>query len=114
MRSPFRWRTFSPSSRDVQAEFPVAPADLSFAQLRRWLSAHPLGFDGIYSFLDVFTGRKKSVAEYASLRVGPAPRLYRSGERQPGAVAFSAQTGTRGRRDRTGADLSIRPASLPA
>lgn len=62
--------------RDVQAEFPVAPADLSFAQLRRWLSAHPLGFDGIYSFLDVFTGRKKSVAEYASLRALGLRRVY--------------------------------------
>ncbi|MBI3944560.1 MAG: radical SAM protein [Armatimonadetes bacterium] len=52
----------------VQERLPVAPSDLTPAQARRWLSAHPLGFDGIHSFLDVFSGRKKSAAEYAALR----------------------------------------------
>ena len=60
----------------VQERFPVAPAHLSLSDTRRWLSAHPLGFDGIYSFLDVFSGRRKSAEEYAVLRQMGLRRVY--------------------------------------
>ncbi|NLC58252.1 MAG: radical SAM protein [Armatimonadetes bacterium] len=60
----------------VQEAFAVAPGALSLAEARRWQSAGSPRFEGIYSFLDVFTGCRKSAAEYAALRERGLRRVY--------------------------------------
>jgi len=60
----------------VHAAFPIAPADLAGRDLVAWRAAHPGGFDGLYSFIDAFTGRRKTPDDFAALRARGLRRVY--------------------------------------
>jgi len=60
----------------VHAAFPIAPADLAGRDLMAWRAAHPGGFDGLYSFVDAFTGRRKTLDDFAALRARGLRRVY--------------------------------------
>lgn len=60
----------------VNKEFVFRPEGLRGSALREWKALHPLHFRGIYSFLDAFTGLKKTVADYAALREQHLRRVY--------------------------------------
>jgi len=60
----------------VHAAFAIAPADLSGGDLVAWRAAHPGGFDGLYSFVDAFTGRRKTTDDFIALRARGLRRVY--------------------------------------
>jgi hypothetical protein len=60
----------------VHTAFPIAPADLAGHDLVAWRAAHPGGFDGLYSFIDAFTGRRKTQDDFAALRARGLRRVY--------------------------------------
>jgi hypothetical protein len=60
----------------VHEVFPIAPADLAGRDLVAWRAAHPGGFDGLYSFIDAFTGRRKTPDDFLALRARGLRRVY--------------------------------------
>ncbi len=52
------------------------PFELRGRALRRWLRENPDAFAGIYSFVDIFTGHRRSVADYARLARAGLRRVY--------------------------------------
>jgi radical SAM superfamily enzyme YgiQ (UPF0313 family) len=62
----------------VGEEFALAPRELCLRSkdMRRWLAEHREGFEGIYSFLDVFNARKMTVEEFRQLAVLGLRRVY--------------------------------------
>jgi len=60
----------------VHEAFPIAPADLAGGDLVAWRAAHPGGFAGLYSFIDAFTGRRKTQDDFAALRARGLRRVY--------------------------------------
>jgi len=60
----------------VHAAFAIAPADLSGGDLVAWRAAHPGGFAGLYSFIDAFTGRRKTTDDFIALRARGLRRVY--------------------------------------
>jgi hypothetical protein len=60
----------------VHAAFPIAAADLAGRDLVAWRAAHQGGFDGLYSFIDAFTGRRKTLDDFAALRASGLRRVY--------------------------------------
>ncbi|GIV20640.1 MAG: radical SAM protein [Armatimonadota bacterium] len=60
----------------IREAFPIEPSDLSPEQLQRWREQHPIRFDGLYSFVDAFTGYRKTVAEWRQLQQLGVRRVY--------------------------------------
>jgi len=60
----------------VHEAFPIAPADLASGDLVAWRAAHPGGFAGLYSFIDAFTGRRKTPDDFIALRARGLRRVY--------------------------------------
>lgn len=60
----------------VQATFPIVPAGLTGAQRQAWQAGHPLYFQGIYSFVDAFTTRRKTAADFQALADRGLRRAY--------------------------------------
>lgn len=60
----------------VQATFPIIPAGLTTAQRHAWQASHPIHFQGIYSFVDAFTTRRKTVADFHELALRGLRRAY--------------------------------------
>ena len=60
----------------VHDAFAIAPADLAGGDLVAWRAAHPGGFDGLYSFVDAFTGRRKTQDDFIALRARGLRRVY--------------------------------------
>lgn len=60
----------------INTAFGIAPAHLKGPELARWEAAHPNDMTGVYSFVDAFTGKKKTVAEYAELALLGLRRVY--------------------------------------
>lgn len=56
--------------------FELAPAKLSGAALSRWKAEHPQGIAGIYSFLDAFTGKRKTEDEFEYMAARGLRRVY--------------------------------------
>ncbi len=56
--------------------FPIAPAHLNRTELARWKKQYPDGMTGVYSFLDAFTGKKKSAEDFAQLAEKGLRRVY--------------------------------------
>lgn len=57
-------------------EFAILPRDLTDAERRAWERAHPLHFDGVYSFMDAFTTKRKTAEEFAALAERGLRRVY--------------------------------------
>ncbi len=60
----------------INAEFALHPRGLDHDALKRWEAQHPIHFDGIYSFIDAFTTRRKSAREFAELAERGLRRVY--------------------------------------
>jgi radical SAM superfamily enzyme YgiQ (UPF0313 family) len=60
----------------INAEFALHPRELDHAALKVWEAQHPIHFDGIYSFIDAFTTRRKTAREFAELAERGLRRVY--------------------------------------
>lgn len=73
----------------IQQEFDIVPRGLVREPLKVWQAAHPIHFDGIYSFIDAFTTATRRAADYAALAERGLRRVYiglESGD--PGLLKF--------------------------
>lgn len=64
--------------RAVNEEFALAPREICLRSkdMREWLAARQDGFEGVYSFLDVFNARKMTVDEFKQLAELGLRRVY--------------------------------------
>lgn len=69
-------RQLVPLLETIRDTLPLEPADLSPEDVQRWRAAHPVRFQGMYSFVDAFTGYRKSVAEWRELQQLGVRRVY--------------------------------------
>ncbi|MGC8783486.1 MAG: radical SAM protein [Armatimonadota bacterium] len=60
----------------IRETFPIEPDDLSPDNLQQWREEHPVRFQGMYSFIDAFTGYRKSVRELRELQQLGVRRVY--------------------------------------
>ena len=60
----------------INAEFALHPRELDHDALKAWEAQHPIHFDGIYSFIDAFTTRRKSARDFAELAERGLRRVY--------------------------------------
>ncbi|GBC94870.1 hypothetical protein HRbin16_00655 [bacterium HR16] len=60
----------------IRETFPIEPDDLSPDDLQQWREEHPVRFQGMYSFIDAFTGYRKSVTELRELQQLGVRRVY--------------------------------------
>jgi len=65
-----------PFMRILHEAFPFLPEGLSGPERHLWHEAHPDGMEGIYAFLDAFSGRKKTVTDFRVLRELHLKRVY--------------------------------------
>jgi NAD(P)-dependent dehydrogenase (short-subunit alcohol dehydrogenase family) len=69
----------------LNAEFAILPRDLTAPERAEWEAAHPINFNGIYSFVDAFSMHRKTPRHYADLAQRGLRRVYvglESGEPQ--------------------------------
>ncbi len=69
-------RKLIPLFQVVNDRFQIPKYPLSGEALRRWKHTRPFGMAGIYSFIDAFTGKKKSQEELAELAELGLRRMY--------------------------------------
>ncbi len=60
----------------INAEFAIHPLGLENDALKAWEAQHPIHFEGIYSFIDAFTTRRKTAREFAELKTRGLRRVY--------------------------------------
>lgn len=60
----------------VSQAFPLPPPELTGPDLLRYLRDHREVFHGVYAFLDIFTGVRKSVEDFRELRMRNLRRVY--------------------------------------
>ncbi len=60
----------------INAEFALEPRGLARSAQLAWRAEHPVHFDGIYSFVDAFTTRRKRAADFAELAARGLRRVY--------------------------------------
>ncbi len=60
----------------INAEFALHPRDLDHDALKAWEAQRPIHFDGIYSFIDAFTTRRKQARDFAALAERGLRRVY--------------------------------------
>lgn len=60
----------------VNAEFEIMPRGLTSAARREWQAARSVWFDGIYSFIDAFTTKRKTAQAFAALAERGLRRVY--------------------------------------
>ncbi|MER3472976.1 MAG: radical SAM protein [Armatimonadota bacterium] len=69
-------RMLIPLLQIVRDAFPIEPAELPADALQSWRERHPVRFQGMYSFIDAFTGYRKSVQELRELQQMGVRRVY--------------------------------------
>ncbi|MDW8321894.1 MAG: radical SAM protein, partial [Armatimonadota bacterium] len=69
-------RMLVPLLEMIHEAFPIEPNDLSPSDLQQWRERHPVRLQGMYSFVDAFTGYRKSVAEWRELQQLGIRRVY--------------------------------------
>lgn len=69
-------RILVPLLQIVRDTFPIEPAELPADALNGWREGHPVRFQGMYSFIDAFTGYRKSVQELRELQQLGVRRVY--------------------------------------
>lgn len=60
----------------VNAEFAVEPVGIDYAELSAWKHDHPIHFQGIYSFIDAFSTRRKTAQDLRELAARGLRRVY--------------------------------------
>lgn len=60
----------------INQTFPLVPPHLDMAGRSTWKSRHPVAFEGVYSFIDVFSGKKKSRQDFEELAARGLRRVY--------------------------------------
>ena len=60
----------------INTEFALHPRGLDHDAPKQWEAQHLIHFDGIYSFIDAFTTRRKSAREFAALAERGLRRVY--------------------------------------
>ncbi len=60
----------------IREEFPMEPEQVTGEELQRWREQHPVRFDGMYSFIDAFTGYRKSASDLRELQQLGVRRVY--------------------------------------
>ena len=60
----------------INAEFCIMPRDISENERTGWEAAHPIHFQGIYSFVDAFSMHRKTPRDYADLGERGLRRVY--------------------------------------
>jgi radical SAM superfamily enzyme YgiQ (UPF0313 family) len=60
----------------INAEFAIQPAEYQGEALEEWQAQHPIHFQGIYSFMDAFSTRRKSAPDFAELAARGLRRVY--------------------------------------
>ncbi len=60
----------------INAEFALHPRGLDHDALKAWEAQHPIHFDGIFSFIDAFTTRRKQARDFAALAERGLRRVY--------------------------------------
>ncbi len=60
----------------LNTEYAIQPRDLDQAARSKWKAVHPVSFEGIYSFVDAFTTRRKTADDYAELAARGVRRVY--------------------------------------
>lgn len=81
---------------DVVGEhFEIMPIEIPLNGAAAWRRDHPEGMDGVYSFLDTFTGYRKSASDFAELRERGLRRVYVGVESGHGPLlAFMGKPGS--------------------
>lgn len=69
-------RMVVPLLQVIRETFAIEPNNLSPEHLQQWREKHPVRFQGMYSFIDAFTGYRKSVAELRELQQLGVRRVY--------------------------------------
>lgn len=69
-------KTLIPLLEMVRNTFPIEPTDLPAELLHEWQRRHPFHFRGMYSFIDAFTGYRKSTGELRQLQQLGVRRVY--------------------------------------
>ncbi|MBI5305938.1 MAG: radical SAM protein [Chloroflexi bacterium] len=60
----------------INADFEIHPRGLDYEALKAWEVERPIHFEGIYSFIDAFTTRRKTAREYTELAERGLRRVY--------------------------------------
>jgi radical SAM superfamily enzyme YgiQ (UPF0313 family) len=60
----------------INDKFLIIPDHLEGEERVKWERENPIHFRGIYAFVDVFTGKKKSIEEYRALKKRNLKRVY--------------------------------------
>ena len=60
----------------INTEFAIPPAHCDGDALKDWKAHRPIHFEGIYSFIDAFTTRRKTTRDFAELAVRGLKRVY--------------------------------------
>lgn len=60
----------------IADEFAILPRGLTNAARKAWLAEHPIHFEGIYSFIDAFTTKRKRAEDFAALAERGLRRVY--------------------------------------
>lgn len=60
----------------INHEFAIHPRGLEGDALRKWEAQHPIHFEGVYSFIDAFTTRRKTAHDFAQLAERGLRRVY--------------------------------------
>lgn len=68
--------TLLPLLDAVNSEFAITPPGLTGAALRAWKTDHPQHLQGIYSFVDAFSTRRKTVEDWRALAARGLRRAY--------------------------------------
>lgn len=69
-------RTLVPMFDEVAAQFEILPRDLDEKALIKWKDTHPIHFTGIYSFIDAFSTRRKTIRDFQELAQRGLRRVY--------------------------------------
>ena len=60
----------------IHADFAIHPRGLDSDALKTWEEGRPIHFEGIYSFIDAFSSRRKTAREFAELSARGLRRVY--------------------------------------
>ncbi len=60
----------------IHADVEIHPRGLDYDALKSWEAQRPIHFEGIYSFIDAFTTKRKTAREYAELAERGLRRVY--------------------------------------
>lgn len=60
----------------LNREFDIAPGELQGKALSEWKFSHPDGMTGVYSFIDAFTGTRKTHSDFQELAAMGLRRVY--------------------------------------